>query len=89
MKLRNARSRINTGDPNTNLDFPQRVPPPPQPGPRSLLGEEEHLQANLDRDHSKEHLEPSHDFDCPIEALDFALVFLDEVSREDVGPELG
>lgn len=53
-----------------------------------LVREEEHLQGDLDRDNSEKHFKPTHDFERPVESLDFALVLFDELGGEDVGPEL-
>jgi len=54
----------------------------------ALVGEEEHLQADLDGNDGPEDLCPSHDLHGPLESLDLARMSLKHLCREYIGPEL-
>jgi hypothetical protein len=62
----------------------------PLPGQEaySLVGEEEEAEGDLDGDEREEDLEPAHEADGKVEALDFGLVACDERRGEDVCPEV-
>lgn len=53
----------------------------PREGSNSLIGKEEHLQADLDGYNSEEDLEPPHEPDYPFEALDFVRVLSQQFCR--------
>ena len=54
----------------------------------ALIGEEKHLQGDLDRDESPEDLGPAHEADGPFESPDLACVLLLHLGREQIGPKL-
>lgn len=53
-----------------------------------IIAEPPHLQRDLDGYQRKDDLEPSHPAYSRVESLDVLLVLLDELGREEVGPEL-
>ena len=59
-----------------------------RPDASVLIGEKEHLERNFERDQGPEDLGPSHEADCPLEALNLVLVLDLELSGEEVGPEM-
>lgn len=58
-----------------------------------LVRKHKHLERDLDRDDGEEELEPAHEADRPLEALDFGLMLLDELllregNRDEAGQRM-